>query len=105
MSLQSALLFKQFVTVSVKLSELLMSFPAFIPHAIYDAQTLCSSLGPSLRPGEAGCPLYNGAEGGHKDCEQRKTLRICSDEGTALIFFFLSISLHACVFVAHVRLH
>lgn len=37
-----------------------------------------------LRTGEAGCPLYNRAEGGHKDCQQRETLRISPNEGTKL---------------------
>lgn len=51
---------------------------------ISEIPTSSSSHCLPLRTGEARCALYNGAEGGHKDCQQRETVRISSHEGTAL---------------------
>lgn len=55
---------------------------------IYDIQTLFSFIFFCLflRAGEIGCPLYNRAEGGYKDCQQRETLRISPNEGTKLTY-------------------
>lgn len=49
-------------------------------HCLYLSGYFCLFL----RTGEIGCPLYNRAEGGHKDCQQRETLRISLNEGTKL---------------------
>lgn len=51
-----------------------------------------------LRTCEVGCPLYNRAEGGHKDRQQREALWIGSNEGTALQIqlIYLSSCLSSC---------
>lgn len=46
-----------------------------------DTYNIFFPLSLCLRTGEVGYPLYNRAEGGHKDCQQREALRICSNEG------------------------
>lgn len=61
---------------------------------ISDTQTFSSSLCVSLRTGEVGCPLYNRAEGGHKDCQQGETLRISSNEGTVLMISLIHLSVY-----------
>lgn len=58
-----------------------------------DSQSLSCLFCVPLRTGEAGRPLYNRTEGGHKDRQQGETLRICSNEGTVLIPDLV----HACL--------
>ena len=100
-----------FGTMSVKLFWIIYDIASFLfSHCmmISDAQTfsppslslsLCLSLCVSLRTCEAGRPLYHRAEGGHKDCQQRETLRISSNEGTAPIFSCLSVCFHISIYL------
>ncbi len=80
-----------FVTMSVKLVQLCMTSPPSCFHTawwfVILKHFLPLSLCVSLRTSEAGCPLYNRAEGGHKDCQQGETLWISSNEGTVPVMY------------------
>lgn len=60
---------------------------------ICDIQMLSSPPSVLLfRTCEVGCPLYNRAEGGHKDRQQREALRIGPNEGTPLQIHLIYLS-------------
>lgn len=77
------------------------SLPSCYSHRIMICDIQMLSSPPSvllLRTCEVGCPLYNRAEGGHKDRQQREALWIGSNEGTALQIhlIYLSSCLSSC---------